>query len=177
MCIISLTYPFTKILLWQYEEKWTYSCRALLCWDPAASLPGLPSTQLQSSQSASSATSCLAQMILYLAAVIAEHRHLIAIALLKDSLSTPAPAREHWPGRSWRCHGLKRRAKIGNMSMSGRHGSSASCAGARPLGAGGAPGEEQHEAQEEMILCSTSRRSRFFCSIAKREKIFPTNSR
>lgn len=90
-------------------------------------------------------------MLLFPAAAIAEHHHLIAIAIvLKDSpLSAPAPAREHWPGRSWRCHGLKRRAKIGNMNMSDRHGSSASCAGARPLGAGGAPGEEQHEGQEE----------------------------
>lgn len=124
----------------------TYSSRGLLCWDPAASL-GPPSTQLRSSQSASSTSYPAAQTLLFPAAA-AEHRHLIAIAL-KVSPSTTAPG--HWLGRSWRCHGLKRRAKIGSMSMSGRHGSSTSCAGARPLGAGGAPGEELHEGQERII--------------------------
>lgn len=118
-------------------------------------------------------------MRLFPAAATAEHHHLIAIAIvLKDSpLSAPAPAREHWPGRSWRCHGLKRRAKIGNMNMSGRHGSSASCAGARPLGAGGAPGEEQHEGQEERDFVSKLLEEEAFSVLKQEERnFFPRKS-
>lgn len=116
----------------------THSCQALLCLDPAAGLPGLPPTQLPSSQSTSSA-GCLGAPML--ASAAAERQ---AAAVLKGLLATAGrrPGPGLWLGRSWRCGGQKRRARIGTMS--GRQGSSECCAGARPLIAVGAPGEELH---------------------------------